>query len=505
MVRTRMYSWVLGLTMALPLAVNAQVGYFERVAPETEGVSSKVLYAMFDSLTSIPDVDIHSVVVLRHGKVLGEIYPTPFAPEYKHTMYSCSKTFVSAAVGLAEADNRLRLSDRIAPYLSEYLPDTVSDRLSSITIRDLLTMNTGIEPDWEMRNHRPDWIHGYLSKPVKETPGSKFMYDSMCTYLLSAIVQKATGKTVLALLQERLFDAMEITDVEWEISPDGYNTGGWGLYIQPESMAKFGQLLLDGGRWNGQQLLPAEWVAQMMTKQADTGIDENYGYQMWLCNYPGAYRADGAYGQYIIIVPGKDLVVVVTECSMVDGNKVRGIIWRNLVDKAGDASLVVGKDYKKLLEKQQSYQFPTVEGKSSCSSVEKRWDGLGAMLKDNQLGWSSVKFHFEKNRLTMEVIDKNGDCSNLNFGYKEWEKTEIEAYPPYSITAEGRYKGLAKNFTAAGSYAWKSGDVLELKLHYVDWISALRLRIKFGNGTLEIESKPNFTNDVEQISGIVPR
>lgn len=259
--KNRLAFFPLFLGLLLSLSVHAQVNELQRSTPEAEGVPSKAIIALFDSLTALPKTDIHSVMVLRHGKVIGEIYPAPFAPEYRHTMYSCSKTFVGAAVGLAVADNRLRLTDRVGAFFPELLPDSVSVNLADMTVRDLLTMTSGITTDWNMRNLTPDWIRTYLAKPVK-VPGKKFEYDSICSYVLSAIVQKVTGMTLLDYLKLKLFTPMNITEVAWEVSPEGYNTGGWGLHIQSESLAKFGLLLLNHGVWEGKQLLPASWVEQ---------------------------------------------------------------------------------------------------------------------------------------------------------------------------------------------------------------------------------------------------
>ena len=143
---------LLTLCMLVHTSLLAQTNELQRSTPEAEGVPSEAIITLCDSLTALPHTDIHSVIVLRHGKVIGEIYPTPFAPEYRHTMYSCSKTFVGAAVGLAIADNRLRLTDRIVSFFPEQLPDSVSENLSNITVHHLLTMTSGITPDWNMRN-----------------------------------------------------------------------------------------------------------------------------------------------------------------------------------------------------------------------------------------------------------------------------------------------------------------------------------------------------------------
>lgn len=230
---------LLSLFLLVSHCALGQINEIPRSTPEQEGVPSKALITTFDSLMALPKTDIHSVMVLRHGKVIGEIHPEPFKASDSHTMFSCSKTFVGTAIGLAIEENRLRLTDRVAALLPEYLPANVSEQLAALTVKDLLQMTSGIKPDWNMRNRCENWIQTYLSKPV-EGVGSKFQYDSICSYLLSAIVQKVTGMTVLEYLKIKIFHPMHITDVEWEVSPEGVNTGGWGLRIQSESLAKFG-------------------------------------------------------------------------------------------------------------------------------------------------------------------------------------------------------------------------------------------------------------------------
>ena len=483
--RVRFFFLFLGLLGAL--AVHAQINELPRSTPEAEGVPSKAVTALFDSLMALPKTDIHSVVVLRHGKVIGEIYPAPFAPEYRHTMYSCSKTFVGAAVGLAIADNRLRLTDRVAAFFPEFLPDSVSANLADMTVRDLLTMTSGITPDWNMRNLTSDWIRTFLAKPVK-TPGKKFEYDSISTYMLSAIVQKVTGMTLLDYLKQKLFIPMHITDVAWEISPEGINTGGWGLHIQSESLAKFGLLLLNRGVWEGKQLLPASWVEQMMTRQIG-----DYGYQMWLCEYPGAVRADGALGQYILIVPDKDMVVVITECTRTNGRAQRRLVWNRLLPEVTDTPLKVGKAYGQLQKKQQSCRLPFVQGKT-ISPEAQIYNGKRITLEQNKFGWQSLTLNFKPREVVMTVTEMNDNTYDLLFGYKQWQMAVIKAYPPYSIIPKGRFCGIEGPFRVAGSYAWPASKTLELKVHYVNWVSALDLVFHFDGKNVALTVQENYSS-----------
>jgi CubicO group peptidase (beta-lactamase class C family) len=464
----------------------AQTGVLERAEPESLGLPSKAIRELCDSLTSLPMTDIHSVMILRHGKVAAEMFPEPFAPEYRHTVYSCSKTLVGMAVGIAISEHRLCLDDRIAPYFTDVLPNTVSAHLAAMRIRDLLTMSSGIVPDWTLRETVSDWSRAWLAKPVQE-PGRTFMYDSMSTYMLSAIIQKVSGTSLLDYLKSHVFNALGITEVEWEVSPEGYNTGGWGLHIQTESLAKIGLLLLNKGCWNGQQLIPAYWVEEMMKKQIDEGR-QGYGYQMWPCEYPTAARLDGAYGQYVLIIPEKDMVVVITECTAIDGIRQRRLVWNRLMPQVAEEALPAAPKGKMSI----NYVLPYPEGKrrSAASFLDKTFE-----LNPNTLDWKEIRLHREDAGMTLEVINSEGIRIPIRLGYRQWLKTMTEAKPAYSVTVQGRMAGISGPFVVAGSYAWKGKDALNIELHYVNWITSLEVRIAASDDDVKIEAVLNHAQD----------
>ena len=466
----------------------AQTNELERVSPESVGVSSDDVAAMMDALMAYDQTSVHSVMVLRHGKVIAESYPAPFAPEYKHTLYSTSKTFTSVAVGIAISENRLRLTDRVVTFFPEWVPDTISDNLANMTVRDLLIMSSGIEPDWEMRNVTDRWIPTWFRKEVKPQ-GKDFKYDSIDTYLLSAIVSRVTGMKLIDYLRDRVFSHMNIRDVEWQLSPEGFNTGGWGLYIQPESMAKFGQMLLDGGCWEGRQLVPAEWVKEMMKKQMENGA-EGYGYQMWVCEYPTAARADGAFGQYIIVVPEKDVVVVVTQCSTLGGEYYRRPIWE-LVRKMKNAPLPESKASAKIKKKLSSYVLPPAGGKKKPSV---KIPSKSFSLSDNHYGWKSLSFAQDGDVLTMNITHTDGNTTPVRLGYREWKTTESRAVPVYSVLARGRFTDITGPFHIAGTYGWERDGGLNIVLHFVDWVTRLDMKATFSGGKVEFTIVENNQN-----------
>ena len=494
-------SWLLAIGLMASLSANAQTNELPRSTPEEQGVPSKALVALFDSLHALPLTDMHAVVVMRHGKVIGEMYPKPYAPEYRHTMYSCSKTFVGIAVGLAIEDNRLRLDDRVAAIFPELLPDSVSKDLADMTVRHLLTMASGVKPDWNMRSRGKEWIRTFLSKPV-EAPGTKYAYDSMVSYMLAAVVQKVTGKKLTEYLQERVFTPMNVTEWAWEESPEGVNTGGWGVHIQPESLAKFGQLILNEGRWEGKQLVSAEWIREMCKKHRETGR-EVYGYHIWHCGgHDGAVRADGALGQYVISVLDKDMVVVMTEATLGNGRDQRRLIWDVLLPYIQDEPLPTNKkDYQKLLKKQDGYKLAEVKGKAS-SAFASNWENKTIELGKNTFGWKSLKLNFGKKQVTLTVTETSGKSYELPFGFQQWMTTKFDAYPPYSITPIDRFKGLEGPYYASGSYAWISKEELQLKVHYVNWVSALEITFRLDeNGEVKLNVQTNYIKKPYSISG----
>lgn len=294
--------------------------------------------------------NIHSVMIVKKGKVVFEKWMGEGEKNTPHVLHSVSKTFTATAVGMAVDQGLLTLDDKVVDFFPEYLPETVNENLASLNVRHLLTMNCGFEasPDSRIRPHREDWIRAFLAEPFDREPGTIFCYTSLATYMLSAIVQKVTGEKVVDYLQPRLFEPMGITDVYWEESPEGVTTGGWGLYLKTEDLAKFGQFFLQDGRWKGRQLVSKEWIAQATSRQvasvpAGKNTDmleeiiaagkkpdwvEGYCYQMWRCTH-NAYRADGAYGQVIMMLPEKEAVIVITAQNS-NFQAELNLIWEHL-------------------------------------------------------------------------------------------------------------------------------------------------------------------------------
>ena len=325
---------------------DMQTASLKRVQPDKELKTAMEAYLQ-DAANQ--KLNIQSVMVLQHGKVLYEHWLNGGAPEEPHVLWSVSKTFTSAAVGLAISEGLLSLDDKLISFFPDDLPDTLSENLRKVTIRHLLTMNCGHDSEPSRNDKTQSWVKTFLAWPVEHEPGTYYCYNSMGTYMLSAIVQKVTGQKVVDYLQPRLFDPLGIDAPRWDESPEGINCGGWGLYLKTEDMAKMGQLLLQKGKWNGRQVLPADYIAEATRAQvpcqpaglradkvAESGLTpENsdwvlgYGYQVWRCRH-NAYRADGANGQYIIVIPEKDAVVVNT-ADLRDLQAELNLVWDHIL------------------------------------------------------------------------------------------------------------------------------------------------------------------------------
>jgi CubicO group peptidase (beta-lactamase class C family) len=289
-----------------------------RSTPEAEGISSQ---AIQDFVSTVDKINtLHSFMLLRHGRVIAEGWWKPEAPDKPHVLHSLSKSFNSTAVGLAIAEGKLSLDDPVLKFFPGDAPAEPSENLKAMKVRDLLTMSCGHDTEAKRVGGAPS-VKAFLAQPVPHTPGTHFLYNTMGSYTLSAIVTKATGQTSLEFLKPRLFEPLGIENPDWPSSPEGNSLGGYGLMLCTEDIARFGQLYLQKGKWNGKQLVPESWIEQATSKQVPNdkeghskiGIDwvQGYGFQFWRCTH-NAFRGDGANGQLCVVIPDKDAVIAIT-------------------------------------------------------------------------------------------------------------------------------------------------------------------------------------------------
>ena len=366
MISRRKMICVLMVALAFAPGIYAQTpGGLPRSTPEAQGVSSKAIREFIEAADKEINT-MHSFMLMRHGQVVAECWWKPQTPQTPHVLWSLSKSFASTAVGLAVAEGKLSVDDPVIKFFPDLLPENPSENLKAMKVRDLLTMSTGHDKE---PKPAPDahWVKTFLAHPVPHKPGSKFVYNSQATYMQSAIVQKVTGQTILEYLQPRLFEPLGIKNPKWDASPQGVSIGGWGLFITTEDIAKFGQLYLQKGKWNGKQLIPESWVKDATSKQVENGPKPNsdwgqgYGYQFWQCRN-GAFRGDGKDGQFCIVLPEQDAVIAITALT---GN-MQGqlnLVWDKLLPafqaKSLEANKVEQEKLKQVLGSLSAREGPT--------------------------------------------------------------------------------------------------------------------------------------------------
>ncbi len=467
-----------GLKVALP-----------RSAPEEQGISSAGIMTFLDAIAK-NGTEFHSLMIIRHGKVVTEGWWSPYAPELNHTLYSLSKSFTSTAVGLAIADGKFKLDSKVVSFFSDDLPKEVSANLAAMNIQHLLEMGTGNAKD-TMATIRaandPNWTKIFLAQPVEHEPGTHFVYNTGATYMLSAIVQKTTGKTLVEYLKPRLFDPLGIENYDWEMSPQGICTGGFGLRVRTEDIAKFGQLYLQKGKWDGKQLLPAEWVADATAYHIDNKPGtadwaQGYGYQFWRCTHNGV-RGDGAFGQFCIMLPEQDTVVVITEESFNLQASI-DLVWSDLLPAIKSGSLPVDSvNANRLQQRLKALAIAPPVGELSSPMVSKI-SGKEFALDSNDFKAKSISFKFTDGPGVFTLKDEKGEY-RVNFGMGKWkEEKNFKTQQIFPMT--GR-PAVATPLVASAVWTDEDENMLLMTLRYSATAHSDNIYFKFDGNSVSIK------------------
>ena len=341
----RSLHWAFTLALSLIAVSRVQAANpLPRSTPEAQGIPSQ---AVLDYIAAADKVNTqHSFMILRHGNVIAEGWWKPEAADKPHILMSLTKTWNSTAVGLAISEGKLNLDDHVLKFFPNDAPADPSDNLKELTVRDLLTMSGGHDTEPKSGPGGPT-VKAFLAHPFVYKPGTHFQYNSMGSYVLSAIVTKVTGQTSAEYLKTRIFEPLGVENPIWATSPEGNSIGGAGMKIHTEDIAKLGQLYLQKGQWNGKQLIPAAWVDEATSYKVpndkeshkNIGIDwtQGYCYQFWRCTHD-SFRGDGAGGQLMVIIPSKDMVVAIT-ADTGSFQQEMNAIWDNLYPACQDKAL----------------------------------------------------------------------------------------------------------------------------------------------------------------------
>ncbi len=323
-----------------------------RGRPADHGVDPAALLGLVDALDTDPAVELHSLMVLRHGHVVAEGWWAPHTPDRIRLLYSLSKSFTATALGFALDEQLLDLDDRVVDHFPELADDIADDRSRAVTVRHVATMSSGHDHDMidEALARDPDEpVRGFLLHPPAAEPGTLFAYSQPCTYTLASILQRVAGMPLTEYLRPRLFDPLGIGEVGWLTWPPGREQGFSGLFARTEDVAKLGQLYLQRGRWGEGRLLPESFVGLATSRHAATPDQDNvdwrqgYGFCFWMARH--GYRGDGAFGQFCVVLPEHDVVVATTGGTEAM-QTVLDLLWERLLpgldrDGTGDPTVRV--------------------------------------------------------------------------------------------------------------------------------------------------------------------
>ncbi len=465
--------------------------------PEAQGIPSQAVLDFVNAAEA--DVDaLHSLIMLRHGHRVAQGWWAPYGPDIPHVLFSLSKSFTSTGVGLAVADGLLSIDDPVISFFPEDLSAEVSDRLAAMRVRHLLSMSTGHGED--TTSHMvmaPDgnWARAFLARPVDYEPGTHFLYNTGASYMLSAIVQKLTGMTLLSYLTARIFEQLGIDGATWDSCPRGVNLGGFGLNLKTEDIARFGQLHLQMGVWEREQLLPEAWVAEATSYQTDNSSMDNadwsqgYAFQFWRCRH-NAYRGDGAFGQYCIVMPDQDAVLAITG-GLGDMQAVLDLVWTHLLPAmVPEALLEDASTYAKLASKLASLTLPPLDGPDAPPMAEYVSGKVYAFDLDVQRATvephhatadaqllRSMSLTFDAGGGTLMIEDERGP-QEITFGLGEWRfgTTRLDGDRQRRVAASG---------------AWATEDTFAVKLCLYETPFCPTILCRFDDGQVVYQFKPN--------------
>jgi CubicO group peptidase (beta-lactamase class C family) len=465
------------------LAAEKSAAELPRSSPEAQGVSSSAVLAFVNAADKKVE-GLHSFMLVRHGHVVAEGWWRPYDAETRHELYSLSKSFTSTAVGLAVAEGKLSLDDPVLKFFPDEAPSDPSNNLKAMRVRDLLRMSTGHQAEPALATSKQPWTKAFLAQAVPFKPGTHFLYNTAGTYMQSAIVQKATGKTVLEYLGPRLFEPLGIEGPTWGTSPQGVSLGGYGLSVRTEDIARFGQLYLQKGVWHGRKLIPADWVEAATALQTSNGSnpqsdwEQGYGYQFWRCRH-GAYRGDGAFGQFCVVMPEQDAVVAITS-GVRDMQAVLNLVWDHLLPAMKSGSLPADDESNKSLHARLAgLALPTPKGVASARIPR---DVAGKTFtfpaNDQKVEAVGLEFGAAGDGVTLIGRFNGGAEQRITCGDGEWKKGKF---------AFGRMAPQP----AAASGAWTADDTYSAKICFCETPYVVTIRLDFAEGKLRLDTTWN--------------
>lgn len=484
--------------------------------PEQVGIDSKEMKALIADLEE-NDIEVHSVMMLRHGKVAFESWRDPYCPEAPHTMYSVSKSFVSVAMGFAIEEGLISLDTKVIDLFPEYRPEKPDANLEKMTVFHLLTMTAGKDVSVLSDKKKDDWVKDFFNSRWAFAPGDGWRYISENTYLCCVIINRLTGQTVREYLTPRLFEPLGFGRIPfWEVDHHGIEAGGWGLFITTEELAKFILCLQNNGVFNGKQVIPAAWVEKATANLVANDqygdsptASAGYGCFFWMNPMKNSYRADGMFSQYGIVFKDYDASFIIT-CSEIIEDKSRDTIFRHFPAMFIDDMEAQPEDACRSLG---LAAMPLLEAKPR-SAMEKLVDGRHIYFAKNPL-LNVVGFPLSMLAIPVTYMsaDKGGNINNLVLSFSENECTmtwdEGREHNTIVCGMDGNYRKSSIrlagiDFTAVSSAAWADEKTLEIRMRPLESICERRIKLVFNGSKVKLipDSSPGSERMLEYIASL---
>lgn len=481
--------------LLISIQLSAQTGIsLERSTPEAEGLSSEVITSFISALEQEIDAP-HSLMIVKNGKVVTEAWWDPYNAQTPHELWSLSKSFTSTAIGFAVQEGLLSIHDLVISFFPNKIPENTAWQLKQLRVKDLLTMSTGHNKEPFPADTDDDWVKTFLDSELPYLPGTHFMYNTPATYMLSAIIHKISGEKLVDYLYPRLFEPLQIEKPQWEMDPKGINTGGWGLHLKTEDIAKFGQFYLQKGKWNGSQLLSEDWITMATSKQVSNGSNpdndwmQGYGFQFWRSRY-NTYRGDGAMGQFCLVFPDQDTVVAITSGTNNMG-EIMQLTWDIILPALKEGKIPRNDQALLALQKKiASLKIKAVEGQTT-NRQQKKWLNKEFYFDQNDQGIKTISFK-ALNREYSVQIEMEGGIQIIPFGQQRYIKAKLKGHLPYSRTLRSSFipessLRYIKNKTIASNGAWTDENEFHLRVYLYETPARMNYKFKFSDDGLILE------------------
>lgn len=475
--------------------------------PENYGISSGAILEFIDQAEAADDVNLINFMILSDENIIARFCKKPYAADYRQLLFSVTKSFTSIGAGIAIDKGYFNLDDKVIYFFPDKLPEVISENLSKMTVRHLLTMTTGIHDNtYGLLYPQKDWVKAFLAQELPHEPGTYYRYCTHASHMLSAIIEKTSGTSLLEFMNEHLFEPLDIPKPQWETCPMGIIAGGMGLSLAPESVAKFGVLLLNKGEYFGKRIISEDYINLATTAQVskinntdainetddrctENYLGDQYGFQFHI-SLNGSFRAEGAFGQVCFIYP-KERIILVATSRNTNTERLLQLIQTKLLNDINDNVRFEQSIHNSLQEKLAKMEFETPQFKEIPWDVpslnNKCYD-----ISENPNGVRQIMLNREGYQLKCRIDYYDGQYSNLRFDFTQpvCDKTTF-------------VKDIQTHVQQYVSYAiWESSTVLELVAIFIETPYVVHCRISFIDDEIEIEFKMNVSLNLKNFTAV---